>query len=94
MKAIKTTYRGPTNTRGSRIIATAEGGERDHRLAMPYRHDLNAEQGHQEAARALCAKLGWHGVMVTGGLRDCYVHVFTAHRLESGADYPQETFTV
>ena len=94
MKAIKTTFLGATNFRGSRIKATAEGGQRDHQVTIPYPHELNSEQAHQAAAKALCAKLDWHGAMITGGLRDCYVHVFSSHKLESGKDYPQETFEV
>ena len=80
-QAITTRYAGPTNTRGSRIIAKAYGGS----VTIPYPYDLNSEQGHAKAARTLAEKLakeggrGWCGVWVAGGLPDergnCYVHV-------------------
>lgn len=84
MKAIKTVYLGATDSRGSRIKATAEGGPRDHQVTIPYPHELSGVAVHQEAAKALCAKMGWHGRMVSGGLKDCYVHVFVGWQLESG----------
>lgn len=74
MQAIKTTYLGPTNSRGSRIKATAENGES---ITVPYPHDKNqGVEAHSVAALALCAKLGWAGELVGGGLRDGYVFVF------------------
>jgi len=63
MKAILTRYLGPTNSRGSRIVATAEGG---HRATVPY--DYGARDPHAIAALALCQKLGWKGELVNGGL--------------------------
>lgn len=74
MKAILTRYKGPTNARGSRIIATAEGG---HRLTVPY--DYGASNPHEVAARALCERLGWTGTLVSGGLPNgdtvwCFTH--------------------
>ena len=63
MKAILTRYKGPTDARGSRIIATAEGG---HRITIPY--DYGASDPHEVAAVALCRKLGWTGRLVSGGL--------------------------
>lgn len=66
MKAIRTKYLGPTNFRGSRIVATAEGG---HRLVIPYDYGAN-DHGHGEAAIQLARKLGWRGEMVAGGLPD------------------------
>lgn len=94
MKAIKTKFLPATNNRGSRIKATAEGGERDHQVTIGYPHEFNAEQAHQQAAKALCAKMGWHGSMATGGLRDCYVHVFITTKTDSGRYYGHDTFEV
>jgi hypothetical protein len=65
MKAIVTTYHGPTNTRGSRIIAKAEGG---HRVSVPYSHELSGDAVYAIAARKLCDKLGWKGELISGGL--------------------------
>lgn len=67
MKAIHTKYTGPTNTRGSRIIATAEGG---HRVVIGYDHALNSEGCHGKAAKALAEKAGWTGQMIGGGMAD------------------------
>ena len=55
MQAIITKFHGPTNTRGARISATAWAG----RVSIPYPHELNQEEGHEKAARALMAKFGW-----------------------------------
>lgn len=73
MKAIKTTYHGPTNFRGSRIKATDEDGNS---VYIPYPHELNSTEGHRKAAHALMEKMGWSGEVVTGSLKKCYVHVF------------------
>ena len=70
MKAILTKYRGATDTRGSRIIATAEGGDRPHRLSIPYPHELSGAEVHAKAAIALRQKMGWKGSLVAGGLPD------------------------
>lgn len=80
MKAIRTHYLGPTNFRGSRIVATAEGG---HRLVVAYDH--GAADPHADAAAALRDSLGWEGEMVGGGLPDgSWAWVFAAswHRIE------------
>ena len=65
MKAILTKYHGATNTRGSRISATAEGGNR---ITIPYPHELSGEAVHAAAAIALCQKMGWVGPLIGGGL--------------------------
>jgi hypothetical protein len=68
MKAILASYLPATDTRGSRIVATAKGG---HRLTIPYPHECNAgEDAHRKAAEALRDKLGWSGRLVGGGLPD------------------------
>lgn len=73
MKTIQTTYHGPTDTRGARIYATDCG---DHRISIPYPHELSDEAVHRKAADALCAKLGWTGHMVSGQTKTGYVFVF------------------
>jgi len=70
MKAIQTKYLGPTNCRGPRIVATAEGG---HRVTASFDH---SGKEHERAVRALCKKLGWSGRFICGGLPDgsqCWV---------------------
>jgi hypothetical protein len=63
MKAITIKYVGPTNTKGSRWIATAEGG---HKVTVSYDYALNSEQNAMEAAKALCKKLDWKGTLAVG----------------------------
>jgi len=86
MQAIQTKYMGPTNTRGSRIKATAEAGS----ITVGYDHALSSEGNHNAAARALCEKLGWvpkpgvnrHTSTTSGQLKDgSYVHVFLPFKL-------------
>ena len=73
MKAITTKYHGPTNTRGSRISAKAEGGNR---ISISYPHELSGEDVYRAAAEALCKKMNWPGSLIGGGTEDGYVFVF------------------
>ena len=84
MKAILTKYLGPTNVRGSRVKASAEGVS----VTIPYASELNAERAHDEAALALVRKMGWPGTLVRGGRPDMrgYVYVIDSEceRIETG----------
>lgn len=73
MRAIVTKYHGPTNTRGSRIIARAEGVKP---LPIPYPHELSGEACHRAAAVALCIRQGWPTELASGGLPDQSGYVF------------------
>jgi hypothetical protein len=73
MQAICTRYTGATNTRGSRIIASTEGGSR---VSVPYPHELSGEAVHRVAAEALKKKLGWTGRLVGGAVKHGYCFVF------------------
>ena len=73
MKAIRTRYKGPTDYRGSRIIASDEDGNR---ITISYDDALNSEEAHRQGAEALCNKMDWEGDMVSGSLKDGYVFVF------------------
>jgi len=73
MKAIRTKYLGPTNTRGARILATDDDGNR---TTIPYPYQLSGELVHRQAALALCRKLGWAGELTAGGLGNGYVYVW------------------
>lgn len=55
MQVIKTQYFGPSNVRGSRIIASCDAG----RITMSYKYALNISENHREACEALRDKLGW-----------------------------------
>lgn len=74
MKAITTKYKGPTNTRGSRIYASDEDGNR---TSISYPYELSGVDVHAKAALALCAKMGWTGDLIGGGTKDGYVFVWT-----------------
>ena len=54
-QAIITRFHGPTNSRGSRISATAEAG----RVYVECDDALSIAQNHAAAARKLAFKFGW-----------------------------------
>jgi hypothetical protein len=56
MKAIVVKYFGPTNTRGSRFRATAEGVKP---FTVSYDHALSADQNAEAAARGLALRMDW-----------------------------------
>ena len=72
-KAIVTTYRGPTDTKGSRITASDGDGNR---VTIPYPHELSGEFVHRKAAEALRDKMGWTGPLVGGATKTGYAFVF------------------
>lgn len=64
--AIETHYLGPTDYRGSRIVARTVNGDR---LTLSYDHALDGPDNHAAAAAALadrCAP-GWGAVSLVGG---------------------------
>jgi hypothetical protein len=63
MKAIVTTYKGPTATRGSRILVRAEGVPR-----KSYPYDHGADNVHRQCAEAFRDSFGWQGALIEGGL--------------------------
>ena len=62
-QAIETRYLGASNTKGTRIKATAFGGS----VTVGYDYALDAQDNHRAAADALIAKLGWTGTFAQGG---------------------------
>ena len=71
MKAVQTKYLGPTNTKGSRIKAWADGwGSK----IISYPHEYNSDRAHYEAALALLAQVNLHNAhpidppTISGGL--------------------------
>jgi hypothetical protein len=74
MKAIKTKYKGPTNYRGSRIIASDEDGNR---ITISYPYELSGEAVHRKAAEALCEKMGWGRDLIAGSIKNGYVFTFS-----------------
>ena len=71
MQAIRTRYYGATNSRGARIIATAEAGS----IVMPYDYALDAELNHRNAAELLMQRFNWQGVYRGGWFDDAYYWV-------------------
>src|SRR5262245_58644364 len=80
-QAIVTRYRGPTDHRGSRVIARCEAG----RLVWDWDHSLDAVGNHHAAAEALAKRLGWlkDSHLVGGGMPGgdgfCFVLVWEKH---------------
>lgn len=81
-KAILTRFIGPTNHRGSRIIAT----DSDHnRAIIPYPCDLRHEDAYKRAAEVLCSKMGWTGVdLIGGGTKNGYAWVMVPKQTVQG----------
>ena len=74
MKAITVKYVGPTNFRGSRLIAS----DGDHnKITISYPHKLSGSACYAKAAVALCKKMGWTGTLISGGTKDAEVFVFS-----------------
>ena len=73
-RAVKTEYRGPTDHRGSRVIATLLTSGK--RFVTPWDHALNAGQNHDAAALRACEGDGGKLVRasVDGG---GYVYILT-----------------
>lgn len=63
MKAITVRYKGPTDTKGSRLVASDGDGNR---VTVGYPHKLSGDAVYRLAADALCAKMGWKGEIVGG----------------------------
>lgn len=66
MKAITTTYHGPGNVRGSRIIADDSDGNR---VTVGVDNSLRTEDCHAAAALALCHKMKWQGKLQGGHVK-------------------------
>ena len=62
-QAIETKYLRATDTKGSRIKASAFGGS----ITVGYDYELNTWENHRAAADALIAKMGWSGTYAQGG---------------------------
>ena len=72
-QAITTTYRGPTDYKGSRVIARCEAK----RVSVPWDDALDQAQNHAAAALQLMDQLGWseRNDLVMGGTGAGYVFV-------------------
>jgi hypothetical protein len=73
MQAIRTKYAGPTNHRGTRVIAESQAG----RVVVPWDYAADPVKNHRIAAFALMLKLNWTGRVEGGQLPDgSYAWVF------------------
>lgn len=72
MQAIQTRYFGPSNVKGSRIKAWAEGGS----ITIPYPHELTGQACHRKAAQALADKLKWTDKYLGAQLPGTHDYVF------------------
>lgn len=81
-RAIITKYHGPTNTLGSRVIATIG----DHKYTHHWDYGAgngtihnDVDANHCAAAAGLAAKMGWDGAWIGGGMPNgegnCYVRL-------------------
>lgn len=73
MKAIKVTYKGPTNSRGSRLIVS----DGDNRITVPFDYSLNTDERYEDAANKFMKKMNWTGKLVHGTFKDEEIFVFT-----------------
>jgi hypothetical protein len=78
-QAITTSYRGPTDSKGSRVIARCEAK----RISVPWDYALDAGANHAAAALQLMDQLGWSekSDLVMGGTREGYVFVQVPKRI-------------
>lgn len=72
-QAITTRFVGPTNSKGSRIIAKCEA----RMMIVPYDDALDIDENHAAAALKLFRAMGWdqYNDLAMGGTRDGYVFV-------------------
>lgn len=61
IRIITTKFLGPTNYKGSRIVASDIEG---HRLTIGYPHELSGDKAYLKAANALMDKRGWKGSLI------------------------------
>jgi hypothetical protein len=75
MQAIVTTFLGPTNTKGSRVVAKCDAK----RIVFAWDHGRGTTENHEAAARILLSVLGWdkRNRLVSGSLpgNNGYCHV-------------------
>lgn len=64
MQSIETRYHGATNTKPSKISATASGCGK--RVYVSYDHALDADGNHKAAALKLMETLDWRGRFIGG----------------------------
>jgi hypothetical protein len=74
LAAITTTYAGPTDHRGARVLVRCKA----RRGMVPWDHALSTEENHYRAARGMAEDLGWlaHDQAFIGGVLPTGQYVF------------------
>lgn len=86
MQAISVKYIGPTDSRGSRVKATAMYSKKS--ATLGWDAALNRDENFALAVKALCKKMDWHGQLNIGeGDRGEGIYVF--HILNNNGRYIQ-----
>lgn len=75
-QTISTKYLPATNTRGSRIKAMTTSGISK---TVGYKYELNTDQNHIEAAKALFNELDWKGEIAVGATPKGYTFTMISH---------------
>ena len=70
MQCIQTKFLGPTNHRGSRIVATATHGTK---ITRQYDYALSTDDNHKAVADTLCSQLDWPTIKAGGATMNGYV---------------------
>lgn len=83
-QAITTKYLGPTNTKGSRIKATCNGGS----LTLGIDNATSVEENHRRAAVELAMDMGWYGrfQLIGGSLPKDAGYAFTLEAVKNDAE--------
>lgn len=88
MNAIVTTHKGPTDTKGSKIVATDNDGNRK---AYSYNSRYNPEDNHMRAAERFCESLGLKGSFITAQLKpNSRVHVLVSESYSVGQENAED----
>lgn len=73
MKSIRVKFLGPTDTKGSRYVASDGDGNK---ITVPYNYDLDSGANCEAAAQALCDKMGWKHPSQRGWFKQCCYFTF------------------
>lgn len=74
---ISVKYRGPTNTRGSRMEVKKQGDSRHKLKTYSYDYEKDATQNFMQAVHTFCEEMDWEGHMVGGNTSEGATFIFT-----------------
>jgi hypothetical protein len=87
LQAIVTKYLPYTNTKASRVKATASAGS----LTLQWDDALGVDGNHAAAAEALATKLSWEGRWYAGGMPEGNGNVFVCASI-AGLSAPEKSY--